>query len=199
MNRPASRLGARRGGCTRPGIVAACGGRRRRRRSWTATQGTARRHSGREFISAPELAGRIMRGDRDLRLFDLRPAGGLRAVPHSERPSCRRQMILLVVALAPETDVVLYGDDRDTLSDALRGLRATAPSKRSRLREGIFEWLGRVHEPRLAVDATPAERAAVRARGGDEPFLRRRAPRRCATRGGAAGILDGHRRAATSC
>jgi len=27
------------------------------------------------------------------------------------------------------------------------------------LREGVSEWLGRVHEPRLAVDATPEERA----------------------------------------
>jgi len=27
------------------------------------------------------------------------------------------------------------------------------------LRDGLYEWLARVHEPRLAVDATPAERS----------------------------------------
>ena len=67
------------------------------------------------------------------------------------------------------------------------------------LREGVSEWLGRVHEPRLAVDATPAERARVRARRGAEPLLRRRAAGRCAAQRSAAGLLDGQRHAATSC
>lgn len=110
-----------------------------------------------EFISAPELAGRIMRGDHDLRLFDLRPPA---AFEQFHIPSARRATPgdLAVMAIAPETSVVLYGDARATLFDALRVLRGRTHRNVRVLREGILEWLGRVQEPRLAVDATPAER-----------------------------------------
>jgi rhodanese-related sulfurtransferase/uncharacterized membrane protein YedE/YeeE len=109
------------------------------------------------FISAPELADRIMRADRDLRLFDLRPPA---AFEQFHIPSARRATPddLADVALAPQTDVVLYGDARATVSDALRVLHGRAHRNVRVLREGIVEWLGRVQEPRLAVDATPAER-----------------------------------------
>jgi hypothetical protein len=60
--------------------------------------------------------------------------------------------------LAPDTDVVLYGDDSAALAEAIGVIRTRSP-KVLVLREGLSEWLGRVQEPRLAVDATPEERA----------------------------------------
>jgi hypothetical protein len=98
-----------------------------------------------EFISAPELAGRIIRGDRDLGLFDLR-TGRLRAVPHS---TARRATAndLADATLPPQMNVVLYADARATLFDALRVLRGRNHRDARVLREGISEWLGRVQEP----------------------------------------------------
>jgi uncharacterized protein len=110
-----------------------------------------------EFISAPELAGRIMRGDRDLGLFDLRPQA---AFERFHIPTARRATPddLAAVALAPQTNVVLYADARATLFDALHVLGGRNHRDVRVLKEGIFEWVARVQEPRLAVDATPAER-----------------------------------------
>jgi rhodanese-related sulfurtransferase len=109
------------------------------------------------FISAPELAGRIMRGDRDLGLFDLRPPT---AFEQFHIPTARRATAddFAAIALAPQTNVVLYADARAALLDAVRVLRGRNHREVHVLREGIFEWLARVQEPRLAVDATPAER-----------------------------------------
>jgi rhodanese-related sulfurtransferase len=111
-----------------------------------------------EFVSAPELAGRIMRGDRELSLFDMRPQA---AFEQFHIPTARRATLedLAEVALPPQTNVVLYGDARAALFDALRVLRGRNHRDVHVLREGIVEWIGRVQEPRLAVDATPAERA----------------------------------------
>ncbi len=110
------------------------------------------------FIAAPELAERIMSGDGSLRLFDLRPAA---AYQQFHIPTARRvePADLSAGSLSADADVVLYGDSRATLSDAVRVLRTRRQAKVLVLREGVSEWLGRVHEPRLAVDATPEERA----------------------------------------
>lgn len=108
------------------------------------------------FISAPELAVRIMNGDASLRLFDLRPATAYQQF-HIPTALLAAPADLAGTPLAADTDVVLYGDDRATLSDAIRVLRTR--HKVQVLREGLSEWLGRVHEPRLALDATPEERA----------------------------------------
>jgi rhodanese-related sulfurtransferase len=115
---------------------------------------TSRERAG--FIAAPDLAGRIMSGDARLRLFDLRPAA---AFEQFHIPTARRASPadLAGVPLGPDTDVVLYGDDRETVSDAVRVLRTRRHMTVQVLREGVSEWLGRVHEPRLAVDATPEE------------------------------------------
>jgi rhodanese-related sulfurtransferase len=112
-----------------------------------------------QFISAPDLAGRIMRGDRDLGLFDLRPPA---AFERFHIPTARRATAddLAAMALAPQTNVVLYADARATLFDALHALRGRNHRDVRVLKEGIFEWVARVQEPRLAVDATPAERDA---------------------------------------
>ena len=109
------------------------------------------------FITAPDLAARIMKGDAALRLFDLRPAEAYRQF-HIPTAFHAAPGDLAVVPLDPATDVVLYGDDRRALGDAVRALRTRRLSSVHVLREGLAEWLGRVHEPRLASDATPAER-----------------------------------------
>ena len=109
------------------------------------------------FIAAPDLAGRIMNGDIRLRLFDLRPAPAYQQF-HIPTALNASPADLAGVPLAPGTDVVLYGDSRAVLSDAVRVVR-TRGQQVQVLREGISEWLGRVQEPRLAVDASPEERA----------------------------------------
>ena len=109
------------------------------------------------FISAPELADRIMRGDQTLRVFDLRAAGDFDAfhVPTAQRLDTDT---LEEVPVAPEWSLVVYGDNRDALARAVRVLRRRPHHDLHVLRDGVFEWLARVHEPRLAVDATDAER-----------------------------------------
>ena len=109
------------------------------------------------FITAPDLAARIMKADAALRLFDLRPAEAYRQF-HIPTAVHAAPADLAVVPLDAGTDVVLYGDDRRALGDAVRALRTRRPSSVHVLREGLSEWLGRVHEPRLAADATPEER-----------------------------------------
>ena len=59
------------------------------------------------------------------------------------------------------------------------------------LREGLYEWIARVLEPRLAVDATPAERAEFERAAELSRLLRRLPPRGCAALGGPDRLLDG--------
>jgi rhodanese-related sulfurtransferase len=111
-----------------------------------------------EFISAPELAQRIMRGDRDLRVFDLRTP---EAFAQFHVPGARHAAVTSLESdpLTPQTDVVLYGDARATIVEALAVLRTRDHRDVLVLREGLYEWLSRVQEPRLAVTPTPEERA----------------------------------------
>jgi len=55
--------------------------------------------------------------------------------------------------------IVLYADDDERAMKGDRLLRARGHANVAILRGGIDEWIGRVLEPRLAVDATAAERA----------------------------------------
>jgi rhodanese-related sulfurtransferase len=116
-------------------------------------------HSERiEFISAPDLAQRIMQGDRDLRVFDLRTP---EAFAQFHIPSARLAAAasLRDESVSPQTHVVLYGDAQATIDEALAALRARDHRDVLVLREGLYEWLSRVHEPRLASMPTPQERA----------------------------------------
>jgi hypothetical protein len=63
------------------------------------------------------------------------------------------------IPIAPQSSVVLYADARRLVIDAARVLRTRGHRDIRVLREGIYEWLARVHEPRLGVDATQTERA----------------------------------------
>ena len=112
---------------------------------------------GARSISAPELAERIMRRDPDLRVFDLRPRVSFDQfhIPSADHVTAEN---LAGLPLAAQASLVLYGDRRATIEEALRVLRARNQSDVRVLREGMYEWVSRVQEPRLAVDATPAER-----------------------------------------
>jgi rhodanese-related sulfurtransferase len=111
-----------------------------------------------EFISAPDLAQRIMRGDRDLRVFDLRTP---EAFTQFHVPGARHATAATLSneTLTPQSDVVLYGDARATIVEALTQLRKRDRHDVLVLREGLYEWLSRVQEPRLATAPTPEERA----------------------------------------
>ena len=111
------------------------------------------------YISAPDLADRIMQSDARLRLFDLRPRPDYEAL---HIPTARHATLagLDSEAFPADAAVVIYADGG---VEAIRGwtqLRRRGHGDVSVLRGGIYEWLARVHEPLLPVDATPEERAA---------------------------------------
>ncbi len=109
------------------------------------------------YISAPELADRIIRRDQTLRVFDLRTAADFNAfhVPTAQRVD---PDALDTLRVEPDWRIVVYGDDRKALARALGQLRRRPHPYVQVLQDGVFEWIARVHEPRLAVDATEAER-----------------------------------------
>jgi len=111
-----------------------------------------------EVISAPELADRIMSRADDQRIFDLRSPGAFEQfhIPGASHVTVEE---LPHITLAPQSSVVLYGDRRRTVIDAVGVLRSHGHRDVRVLRDGLYEWLARVYEPRLAVDATPAERS----------------------------------------
>ena len=109
------------------------------------------------FVPAPELAGRIMAGDQALRIFDLRAAEAFNAfhVPTAQRvdPDALEE-----VPVSPGWSIVLYGDNQEGLALAVQAFRRRPHRDLRVLKDGVFEWLARVHDPRLAADATDAER-----------------------------------------
>jgi uncharacterized protein len=111
-----------------------------------------------DHISAPELGDVIMRGDPALRLFDLRsPADFARM----HIPGARHATIetLAREPLPRDATVVLYSEGGAHAAQAWVLLRLRGYRRVRFLREGMFEWLTRVLEPRLASDATASERA----------------------------------------
>jgi rhodanese-related sulfurtransferase len=113
----------------------------------------------RDHITAPELAERIMRQDPTLRLVDLRPRGAydqlrIPTASHATLEELTRQ------SLPRDASIVLYSEGGVHSAQAWVLLRLRGHRDVRFLREGIYEWLALVMEPRLAVDATAAERAA---------------------------------------
>jgi len=76
-----------------------------------------------EVISAPELADRIMSRADDQRIFDLRSPGAFEQF-HIPGASHVTVAELPQIPLAPQSSVVLYGDRRRTVIDAVRVLRS---------------------------------------------------------------------------
>jgi rhodanese-related sulfurtransferase len=111
-----------------------------------------------EYISAPDLAARIIDQDPALHVIDLRSredferfhvAGAIRQTLND----------LGRLPLSPSARIVLYADDDDRAASGGRLLRGRGYQTVMILRQGIAAWIGRVLEPRLASDATALERA----------------------------------------
>jgi rhodanese-related sulfurtransferase len=111
------------------------------------------------YISAPQLAARIIAGDPALRVFDLRSAAEFEEmhIPTAQHSSVGR---LSGETLPQDTTIVMYAERAAQLAPAVDTLRRRGYRHVLILREGLSEWIGRVLEPRLAADASPAEREA---------------------------------------
>ena len=110
-----------------------------------------------QFITAHDLASRIMRRDPTLRIFDVRSAAEFEQF----HVASARQLSLPLLRqepLPPDATVVLYGNGE---ARAARGwtIARDRGADAFVLRGGVHEWFIRVYEPRLAADATAAERA----------------------------------------
>jgi rhodanese-related sulfurtransferase len=110
----------------------------------------------RDWTTAVALAERIKAGERPS-LFDLR---GQDEFQRFHIPSAVPATLtgLLETRLPRSTFIVLYGDGVRA-AQAWTLLRMRGYRDVFYLREGLYEWIARVHEPALPVDATPAERA----------------------------------------
>ena len=114
--------------------------------------------ANRDHISAPELAERIMRQDPTLRIFDLRPRAEYDAL-HVPTATHATLDDLSRARFDRAATIVVYSEGSAHAAQAWVLLRLRGVRSVYFLREGIYEWIARVREPRLAVDATPAERA----------------------------------------
>jgi len=113
------------------------------------------------YISAPALAERIMRGDATLRVFDLRSLADYNELHIPTAVHTTVDELSRTPFTGTET-VVLYqlrSFDAGARASATSSLRLKGARRIYLLREGIYEWIARVREPRLATDATPTERA----------------------------------------
>ena len=109
-----------------------------------------------QFISAPDLAARIINRDPALRVFDLRSTAEFDRF-HVAGARQLSMSALRNEPLPPAATVVLYGNGERRATQAWaiakeRGANAFV------LRGGVREWFVRIYEPRLPGDATPAER-----------------------------------------
>jgi rhodanese-related sulfurtransferase len=114
--------------------------------------------SERDHMSALDLAERIKSHEVGLRVVDLRSAAEFKElqIPGAQNLSITR----LAAERLPRTGtIVLYSEGGTHAAQAWVLLRMQGYRNVFVLREGIYEWMARVMEPRLAVDATPEERA----------------------------------------
>src|SRR5262245_26064718 len=112
----------------------------------------------RDHISAPDLADRIMRKDPTLQILDLRPQAEYDQL-HIPTATVASVDTLGSVTLPRHATIVLYSEGATHAAQGWMLLRLRGYRDVRFLREGIYEWLARVMEPRLAEDATAAERA----------------------------------------
>jgi rhodanese-related sulfurtransferase len=110
-----------------------------------------------DYIAAPDLAERILRGDPALRVWDLRSS------EEFEQMHVPTALPMTLAALADEplpasVTVVLYANDDRRAFEAWALVRRRGHRDVLLLRQGLYEWIGRVLEPRLAADATAEER-----------------------------------------
>lgn len=111
-----------------------------------------------DYISAPDLAERIVRGEPSLFIRDLR------SPEEFDRFHVPTAQPATLESLAREptpagATFVIYADDEQRVAEAWAWLRHRGQIQVLVLRQGLYEWIGRVLEPRLAADATMQERA----------------------------------------
>jgi rhodanese-related sulfurtransferase len=111
--------------------------------------------SERDYISALDLGERIAQEDRTLRVIDLQDEAAYERfhIPGATRASLAD---LASLPLPANTTLVLYDDDGQSAAKGQTLLRSRVSVLV--LREGLYEWIARVREPRLAAEATAAER-----------------------------------------
>jgi rhodanese-related sulfurtransferase len=110
----------------------------------------------RDHITAVELAEQII-ARHPPRILDLRSDAEFRAfhIPTAEHASLESLAALNLPRTEP---VVLYSEGAPHAAQAWVLLRMRGLERVSFLREGLYEWIALVQEPRLAIDATAAER-----------------------------------------
>lgn len=111
-----------------------------------------------DHMSALDLAKRIMHEDKNLRIFDLRSQAEFEQfhIPTAQQITINA---LAKSALPRDADVVLYSEGGTHAAQGWVLMRVRGYRRVFVLREGIYEWQSRVMEPRLAIDATAAEKA----------------------------------------
>jgi rhodanese-related sulfurtransferase len=111
----------------------------------------------RDHISALELADKIAARDPNLQIFDLRPRN---EYEEFHIPSAKHATLTGIAheRLSRDSTVVLYSEGGAHSAQAWVLMRMRGYRNVFILREGIYEWISRVREPRLAIDATAAER-----------------------------------------
>ncbi len=109
------------------------------------------------YISAPELAARIVDRDPRLRVFDLRSRAEFDRfhVPGARHATLRD---LARGEVPGEATAVVYAQQTDRAIGGWTQLRDRHVREVFVLRGGLYEWIVRIHEPRLAIDATSDER-----------------------------------------
>jgi rhodanese-related sulfurtransferase len=115
--------------------------------------------SGRvDYISAPDLAKRIVARDATLHVVDLRSRPDFDQL-HVSGATHMTIGDLQRLPIPTSARIVLYANDDDRAVKGVRLLRTRGYQDVVVLRDGISAWISRVLEPRLAMDATPSERA----------------------------------------
>ena len=111
----------------------------------------------RDRVSAVALAEAIRSGPAP-RIFDLRSPADFAAfhIPSASQSSLEA---LVTMDLPRSTSIVVYSDGGALAAQAWVLLRLRGYRDVAFLRDGVYEWIARVHEPQLAADPTVAERA----------------------------------------
>ena len=129
----------------------------------------------RDHVSAVALAASIVSGPRP-QVFDLRSAADFAAfhVPSAAHVTLEA---LVTMDLPRSTPIVVYADGGTRAAQAWVLLRLRGYQDVAFLRDGVYEWIARVHEPQLPSDATVAERVEFERRAalsryfGGQPHL----------------------------
>ena len=109
----------------------------------------------RDHVSALDLARWIEAGS-NVRVYDLRSRADYEAL-HIPGATWTTLAELVTVPIPRDARVVLYSDGGTHAAQGWMLVRARGVDDVYFLRAGMYEWVARVLEPRLAVDATPAE------------------------------------------